>query len=146
MAGHRWQAGQGLRQGAGPVLVGAAMAGLAGCAPQAPEEVSGRALYADYCAVCHGDGGRGDGPAAAGMTPPPVDLTLLSRANGGTFPVIRVMSYIDGYTREDRGEGMPAFGELLEGRLVQVDTGDGVLTPTPAPLAALSYYLRTLQR
>lgn len=127
-------------------LIAAGLAGLAGCTPQPAQEVSGRALYAENCAVCHGDGGRGDGPAAAGMTPPPVDLTLLSREAGGTFPLVSVMSYVDGYTRDPRAAGMPAFGALLQGPLVRVDTGDGVLTPTPQPLAALADYLRTLQR
>ena len=126
---------------------GVGMMGLAAaCTPQPAEDVSGRALYGDYCAVCHGDGGRGDGPAAAGMTPPPVDLTVLSRAHGGTFPLVAVMSYVDGYTRDARTEGMPAFGDLLDGRRVMVDTGDGVLTPTPEPLVALADYLRSLQR
>ncbi len=125
---------------------GLAMAVMAGCTPQDGAEVSGRALFAENCAVCHGDGGRGDGPAAAGFTTPPTDLTLLSRANDGTFPLVSVMSYIDGYTREDRAEGMPAFGALLEGRTVMVETGDGILTPTPEPLVELAEYLRGLQR
>ena len=128
------------------VALGAALVIGAACTPQGPEEVSGRALYADYCAVCHGDGGRGDGPAAAGMTPPPVDLTLLSQANDGVFPLVAVMSYVDGYTRDERAEGMPAFGALLQGRTMMVDTGDGVLTPTPEPLVALADHLRGLQR
>jgi mono/diheme cytochrome c family protein len=119
---------------------------LAGCVPQQEAEVSGRALYADNCAVCHGDTGRGDGPAAGGMTPRPSDLTLLSRTNGGAFPLVAVMSQIDGYTRAGPNEAMPDFGELLDGPLVAVDTGDGVMTPTPAPLFALAEYLRTLQR
>ena len=127
-------------------LMAAGLAGLAGCTPQPVQEVSGRALYAENCAVCHGDGGRGDGPAAAGMTSPPEDLTLLSRAAGGTFPLVTVMSYIDGYTREDRAEGMPAFGALLEGRTMMVETDEDVLTPTPEPLVELAEYLRTLQR
>ena len=37
--------------------------------------VSGQAVFAANCATCHGDGGRGDGPAATGLEPPPADLT-----------------------------------------------------------------------
>ena len=33
----------------------------------------GKKLYAQYCVVCHGDKGRGDGIAAAGLTPKPAD-------------------------------------------------------------------------
>jgi mono/diheme cytochrome c family protein len=35
----------------------------------------GRAAYATYCASCHGQGGKGDGPAAAALSPKPRDLT-----------------------------------------------------------------------
>lgn len=121
-----------------------ASAGLGACMPQQAAEVSGRALYAEHCAVCHGDGGRGDGPAAAGLTPPPTDLTRLAAGNDGVFPLVRVMSYVDGYTRADGS--MPEFGPLLEGPNLMVDTGDGVMTPTPEPLVALAEYLRGLQR
>ena len=36
---------------------------------------SGAAVFAANCATCHGDAGRGDGPAATGLEPPPADLT-----------------------------------------------------------------------
>lgn len=35
----------------------------------------GRTLYKANCAACHGDGGRGDGPAAGALKPPPRDHT-----------------------------------------------------------------------
>ena len=37
--------------------------------------VQGAALYPGHCAACHGASGHGDGPAAAGLTVPPADLT-----------------------------------------------------------------------
>lgn len=37
---------------------------------------AGAATYAQRCAVCHGQGGRGDGPAAFTLNPRPVDLTV----------------------------------------------------------------------
>ena len=53
---------------------------------------------------------------------------------------------IDGYERAGQpGQEMPEFGLLLEGETVPVDTGDGVLTPTPRPLAALMVYLESIQ-
>lgn len=36
----------------------------------------GRDLYGERCMVCHGERGRGNGPAAAGLSPPPADLLL----------------------------------------------------------------------
>jgi len=37
---------------------------------------AGRALYQVHCVACHGARGRGDGPAGAGLHPPPADLLL----------------------------------------------------------------------
>jgi mono/diheme cytochrome c family protein/uncharacterized membrane protein len=36
----------------------------------------GREIYQANCIQCHGIGGRGDGPLAASLRPPPVDLTV----------------------------------------------------------------------
>jgi mono/diheme cytochrome c family protein len=128
------------------MLAAAAGAALAACAPE--REVSGRALYDEYCVACHGASGKGDGPAATGLPHPPADLTRIAARNGGTFPMTRVMSVIDGYTRRgDRASVMPELGVVLqEGPLVPYDAGDGVATPTPANLVALAEYLRGIQR
>ena len=78
------------------------------------------------------------------MTPPPSDLTQLTM--DGEFPRAHVLSVIDGYDRTGLpGKEMPEFGLLLEGDTVPVDAGDGVLTPTPRPLAALMAYLESIQ-
>ena len=37
---------------------------------------AGKQLFAAQCAVCHGNSGKGDGPAAAQLNPPPSDLTV----------------------------------------------------------------------
>lgn len=122
------------------------VAALAACAPLSmPEPPEGQALFAENCAQCHGAAGRGDGPWASAMTPRPTDLTRL--AAGGTFPRARVLSVIDGYDRTGLpGKEMPEFGLLLRGDTVPVDVGDGVLTPTPRPLAAILAYLESIQR
>jgi copper transport protein len=39
--------------------------------------VRGEPLFAANCASCHGATGRGDGPAAAQLNPPPADLTAI---------------------------------------------------------------------
>lgn len=124
----------------------AAAALLVACAPE--RQVSGRALYGDYCASCHGESGAGDGPAAAGLGKAPADLTTISARNGGRYPMVQVMSTIDGYTRRgDRSSVMPELGVALqEGPLVMFDSGDGIATPTPVNLVALATYVKGLQR
>jgi len=47
---------------------------------QPPQFERGKALYAPLCASCHGTTGAGDGPASAGLDPPPIDFTDAGRA------------------------------------------------------------------
>jgi len=41
---------------------------------QTPDLDRGRELYEQRCVACHGEGGRGDGPAAQGIDPPPTSF------------------------------------------------------------------------
>jgi mono/diheme cytochrome c family protein len=43
-----------------------------------------RAIYADECAQCHGERGKGDGPEAAMHSPAPADLTDAGHMKGVT--------------------------------------------------------------
>jgi mono/diheme cytochrome c family protein len=124
-----------------------ALAGFAGCmAVEMPDAREGRVAYEANCAMCHGPGGRADGPLAGDLSVPPIDLTKLAQEAGGAFPVNRVLSYIDGYKRQaPEAVEMPEFGLLLEGPSVPVETGAGIMTPTPRPLAALLAYLESIQ-
>ena len=120
---------------------------VAACAvqPEGPDPVTGRMLFQENCALCHGASGQGDGLAATGLTPPPSDLTRIAARNGGTFPRAETLSQIDGYTRG--GDAlMPEFGDAFAGDLVPLDTGDGILTPTPVDLVSLLEYLESIQR
>jgi mono/diheme cytochrome c family protein len=115
------------------------------------EVPTGRKDFATFCAACHGTGGKGDGPAAAGLDRKPADLTALSARNGGIFPRTRVMAKIWGYTgvapgRQDSASPMPEFGPLLQGDLVPYDGGDGIATPTPERLVGIAEHIRVLQR
>jgi mono/diheme cytochrome c family protein len=42
--------------------------------PTAASIAAGQRLYAQRCVPCHGPAGRGDGPLAPGLRPPPADL------------------------------------------------------------------------
>lgn len=129
-------------------LACATFAALAACKPnEMPEANEGRRLFVENCAICHGPDAKGSGPSARGLNPPPSDLTLIKARHGGSFPKAKVLSILDGYTRVDLpGQNMPEFGELLRGDLVPIDTGDGILTPTPRKLVALLEYLETIQQ
>jgi high-affinity iron transporter len=41
---------------------------------QAPAAAAGATLYTEHCGGCHGADGRGDGPLATGISPPPADF------------------------------------------------------------------------
>ena len=87
--------------------------GVEGARPD-PATAPGESLYRRYCAACHGTSGRGDGPAAAGLCPPPSDLT---RTQSG---IPELMRQIDG-RRSIGAHGtaaMPVWGEVFEQSLI----------------------------
>ncbi len=120
--------------------------GLAACTdPVMPDRTDGAAFFADNCVACHGVRGRGNGAFADGLQAQPVDLTQLSRRNGGTFPSARALSYIYGDPEQSHlARVMPQFGGAMAQDLVPVEI-DGVLTPTPRALAGLLAYLESIQ-
>jgi mono/diheme cytochrome c family protein len=58
--------------------------------------MSGKDLYARFCASCHGASGRGDGPVASSLKVEVPDLTLIARRAKGTYPRDRIVRIIDG--------------------------------------------------
>jgi high-affinity iron transporter len=71
-----------------------------------PSLGAGARIYAARCAGCHGGAGRGDGPAGAGLTPPPADLT-------GRSAAVAPVDYYRRVTYGVPGTAMPAFGPVL---------------------------------
>ncbi|MEX0340585.1 MAG: cytochrome c [Arenibacterium sp.] len=125
-------------------LAGIALTGFAVACSEVsmPEPDEGALLFAANCTTCHGSDGKGAKLASGRQAP---DLTTIARRNKGEFPRARVLSQIDGYGRGALPpEAMPEFGALLKGDTVPVEV-DGVLTPTPRPLAALLAYLENIQ-
>ena len=126
-------------------ILGLVVLAVAGCVREAP--ISGKRLYDENCAACHGPKGQGDGTFADSLIMPPSDLSALSANNGGEFPRDYVISTMDGYARGEHFSGaMPEFGVKLAGENVLLESGDGVVTPTPKPLVALADYLESLQK
>jgi mono/diheme cytochrome c family protein len=111
-----------------------------------PPEVDGALAFAADCASCHGPGGQGDGVLAAGLDPKPANLTTIAARNGGVFPRDQVMSVIDGLARgQHRTSAMPEFGAGDMGETIIVETDEGLGTPVPARLLALTDYVESLQ-
>jgi mono/diheme cytochrome c family protein len=104
----------------GVLALGAALLASGGADDQPrrdPTAVSpGAVAYATYCAVCHGERGRGDGPLAPLLAGPLQDLTTLSRRNGGRFPLERVRRAIDGRRPIKAHGAMPAWGDVFRER------------------------------
>ena len=80
------------------------------------QAMTGKDLYREYCAVCHGTAGKGDGPAASALKVAPSDLTRISAKNGGKFPELQVQHIINGEGTELAAHGskdMPVWGSLF---------------------------------
>jgi mono/diheme cytochrome c family protein len=74
--------------------------------PTAQSLTQGRTLYQANCQSCHGIGGKGDGPQAAALQPPPLDLTV----HVGFHPDADLYRMI---SQGVRGTAMPPFAGLL---------------------------------
>jgi mono/diheme cytochrome c family protein len=78
--------------------------------------IRGDNLYKAYCASCHGDNAKGNGPMAAWLKVPPPDLTRIAARNGGKFPLERVDRIIAGEEALPSGHGtraMPIWGPVF---------------------------------
>jgi mono/diheme cytochrome c family protein len=77
--------------------------------------LDGKTLFSQYCAVCHGVTGKGDGPAADALKSPVPDLTHISNRNGGKFPELRMLELLKtGSPSPAHGsEEMPVWGPVF---------------------------------
>lgn len=76
---------------------------------------SGARMYKDYCAVCHGADGRGDGPAVEYLKAPPPSLRTLAKRNDGKYPDTRVVAVLQ-FSSSNKAHGtldMPLWGHLF---------------------------------
>lgn len=103
----------------------------------------GARIFARSCAACHGGDGRGDGPGAADLHPPPRDLArggIRFRSTSTGSPP-RAEDLVRTIREGLPGTAMPAFGHLLSGEqieeLIDFVNGlrDGEISLASAPLA-----------
>jgi mono/diheme cytochrome c family protein len=76
---------------------------------------SGLQLYKRYCAVCHGNDLKGNGPVSPEFTNPPADLTTLSQRHGGEFPDTYIQDILrNGVKKTAHGNTeMPVWGPIF---------------------------------
>lgn len=94
-------------------VVAATLVAFAGVASAQAKRDAGKREFESNCAVCHGKLGKGDGPYAGLVdNKGGADITMLSKKNGGVFPILRVTDTIDGrYEVKAHGpRDMPIWG------------------------------------
>jgi mono/diheme cytochrome c family protein len=77
---------------------------------------SGKTMYKQYCAACHGADAKGRGPAASSLNTRPPNLTTLAKRHEGKFPY----DYVAGVLRFGPGSSahgsadMPVWGPIFQ--------------------------------
>jgi mono/diheme cytochrome c family protein len=71
----------------------------------------GKREYDNNCATCHGLDGKGNGPYADMLKRSPPDLSMMTRRNGGIFPVAQAYDVIEGAGPGHGGRDMPIWGK-----------------------------------
>jgi mono/diheme cytochrome c family protein len=80
------------------------------------DSLIGKDSFEAYCASCHGNDGRGNGPVARALKATPADLTMLTSRNHDVFPRDRVKGILNGAGRTVAAHGtteMPIWGPLF---------------------------------
>jgi mono/diheme cytochrome c family protein len=96
---------------------------------EAADATRGKAVYDQACASCHGASGKGDGPAATGLNPPPADFTDAFHAryysDAGRVRIIE---------KGSPGTAMMGFeGQLDRGQILDVYAHVATLRGGPKP-------------
>ncbi|MEH6521922.1 c-type cytochrome [Sulfitobacter sp.] len=106
----------------------------------------GEILFKENCVSCHGFTGQGDGPLSADLGTAPADLTQIASRRDGVWPMLEVMSILDGYLKATNPrEDMPIVEDLLDNDMVEFDTGNGLTALVPIKLIEVVNYLESLQ-
>ena len=86
--------------------------------PQLPATYvpSGKQMFKDYCAACHGADGKGRGPVTYSLKIPAPDLTTLAKRHEWKFPtdyVSSILRFGPGFSAHGSAD-MPTWGALFQ--------------------------------
>lgn len=114
-------------------------------------EQIGEVEFTKNCSVCHGAGGKGNGPIVDFLKQAPVDLTQIRKKNGGQFPIQKVYDIIidAGKLRAHGNQEMPIWGERYALETIKKEgefgSGAGSVADTRARVLELVFFLATIQ-
>ena len=76
---------------------------------------SGQEMYMAYCASCHGQDAKGNGPASPALKTAPTDLTTMAVRNNGKYPLERMAGILRGEVEltSHGSKDMPVWGPVL---------------------------------
>jgi mono/diheme cytochrome c family protein len=102
---------------------------------------SGLQLYKRYCAVCHGNDLKGNGPVSPEFKNPPADLTTLSQRHNGEYPDAYVADILrNGINNAAHGNTeMPVWGPIFQST---AGTNPQLVTTR---IANLTSYIKSVQ-
>lgn len=111
------------------LVVPLAACGSGGSVPE--PALDGRLLYAtNGCGACHGQEGKGDGPIAKTLTPPPRDFRDGAAFKNGVEPAAIARTIAEGLTRD--GGQMQSYAHLTESERLRLAEYVISLRGTPA--------------
>jgi mono/diheme cytochrome c family protein len=115
-----------------------------GVEPVRAAEPSGRDLFVEYCATCHGADAKGHGPMASELKRPPADLTRLGDRFGVPLAKPKLVEVIDGrdMVRAHGTSEMPVWGKRM---LQEVPPGAGTEAHKRGMIQVIVDWLDTVQ-
>jgi len=108
--------------------------------PERPAVERGKVTFRESCAACHGEGGRGNGPASEAMKRRPTNLTTLAKQKG-VFQASDVEASIKG-TSPVVAHGSP--GMMVWGALFLADA-NGNQAKADARVSDLVAFIESIQ-
>ncbi len=108
------------------------------------QPASGKLMYKDYCAACHGMDGAGDGPAVQFLKAPPPNLTTMAKRYNEKSIVLNVETVLRFETKSNAHGtlDMPFWGQLFR----TLENGNGHPQLADMRVHNLSVYVQSMQK